>query len=93
LPQHKIVSGQESPQGRKKKMKKTLLTIGLALATMPLTFAAQSPASTPAAQSNSGQTATAPAKKVKKVKKTKKPAAAANSTATPSNTSAPATHK
>lgn len=76
-------------------MKKTLLTIGLALATMPLTFAAQSPASTPAGQSNSGQTATAPAtkKNVKKVKKTKKPAAASNSTATPSNTSAPAAHK
>ena len=75
-------------------MKKTLLTIGLALATMPLTFAAQSPASTPAGQSNSGQTATAPAKKVKKVKKTKKPAAAANSTAAPStSTSAPAAHK
>jgi hypothetical protein len=88
------VSGQESPQGRKENMKTTLLTIGLALATMPLTFAAQSPASTPAGQSNSGQTATAPAptKKVKKVKKTKKPAPVSNSAAS-SNTSAPASHK
>ena len=75
-------------------MKKTLLTIGLAVATMPLTFAAQSPASTPAGQSNSGQTATAPAKKnVKKVKKTKKPAPTSSSAGKPSNTSAPATQK
>jgi hypothetical protein len=76
-------------------MKKTLLAIGLAVAAMPLTFAAQSPASTPAGQNNSGQTATAPAptKKVKKVKKTRKPAPASNSSAAPANTSAPASHK
>lgn len=76
-------------------MKKTLLTIGLALATMPLTFAAQSQASTPAGQSNSGKTATAttPTKKVKKVKKTAKPAPASNSTAKPADTSAPAAQK
>jgi hypothetical protein len=75
-------------------MKKTLLAIGLAVAAMPLTFAAQTPASTPAGQSNSGQTATAPApaKKVKKVKKTRKPAPVSNSAA-PSSTSAPASHK
>ena len=77
-------------------MKKTLLAIGLAVAAMPLTFAAQAPASTPAGQNNSGKTATAPAstKKVKKVKKTRKPApASTGAAAAPSSTSAPAAHK
>lgn len=75
-------------------MKKTLLAIGLAVAAMPLTFAAQAPASAPAGQNNPGKTATAPAttKKVKKVKKTRKPAPASNAAAAPSSTSAPA-HK
>jgi hypothetical protein len=74
-------------------MKKTLLAIGLAVAAMPLTFAAQAPASTPAGQSNPGQTATATTKKVKKVKKTRKPAPAPASAAAPSSTPAPASHK
>jgi len=85
-------------------MKKTLFAIGLAFAAMPLTFAAQAPASTPAGQSKTGQTATAPAttKKVKKVKKTTKPvhapatvapANAAPTSAAPSSTPAPAAHK
>ena len=75
-------------------MKKTLLAIGLALAAMPLTFAAQAPASTPAQTGKSGQTATVPAntnKKVKKVKKTNKPATAPTSSAAPYSTPAPAT--
>src|ERR1017187_9603859 len=50
--QYGIVSGRQGPRGRKNKMKTTILTIALALATMPLTFAAQTPAPTaPAATS------------------------------------------
>ncbi|MBV9743710.1 MAG: hypothetical protein JO099_08095 [Acidobacteriia bacterium] len=70
-------------------MKKTLLAIGLAVATMPLTFAAQQPAgSTPNANSNASQSNTATAKKtskkVKKNKTSKTTPAAHESTAAPS---------
>ena len=61
-------------------MKKTVLAIALAVATMPFTFAAQAPA-TPATTNPKANT-TATTKKTKKVKKTK------NSTTTPSNAAA-----
>lgn len=54
-------------------MKKTLLAIGLAIATMPLTFAAQAP-SAPAANSNPAPATTGATtkQKVKKHQKSKK---------------------
>ena len=65
------MSGQEARQGEKGTMKKTLLALGLAAATMPLTFAAQAP-NAPAASNPAPATSTAKTKKhVKKVHKTK----------------------
>ena len=59
-------------------MKKTVLAIALAVATMPLTFAAQTPANPPATKTTTGATATTK-KHVRKSKKTTaaKPSAAA----------------
>src|ERR1035438_5973025 len=63
--QYGIVSGRQGPRGRKNKMKTTILTIALALATMPLTFAAQTPA--PAAPAATSKPAVAaPVKTTKK---------------------------
>jgi hypothetical protein len=53
-------------------MKKTVLAIALAVATMPLTFAAQTPANPPAAKTTTGATA----KTKKHVRKSKKTTAA-----------------
>src|ERR1035437_7915468 len=54
--QYGIVSGRQGPRGRKNKMKTTILTFALALATIPLTFAAaQTPA--PAATGAAAKTA------------------------------------
>jgi len=65
-------TGQMEPAGEDT-MKKTLLTIVLAAAAMPLAFAAQAPASTPA-PADSAKTDTAKSKPAKKkaTKATKK---------------------
>ena len=70
-------------------MKHTLLALGFALATMPLTFAAQQPAASTSSSntSNTKQSTTATTKKSHKTKKSKKTAPAAT------NSSAPATQK
>jgi hypothetical protein len=47
LPQDGIVSGRKGPQGRKKAMKKTFITIAFAAASLPM-FAAQATPATPA---------------------------------------------
>ena len=67
-------------------MKTTILTIALALATMPLTFAAQTPAPTaPAAPAATKPAATAPVKTTKRhhVKASKKTVKTVPSSATP----------
>ena len=72
-------SGQEPAGRERKKMKKSLIAIAFAVATMPMIFAAQNkPAANPpanSASSTTGQTATTATPKVKKhVKKHKKSA-------------------
>jgi hypothetical protein len=68
-------------------MKTTILTFALALATMPLTFAAtQTPAPAAPAASDAAPAATAPAKTVKKHHKR----AAKKSVKTPADSSVPA---
>jgi hypothetical protein len=59
-------------------MKKTVLAIALAAATMPLTFAAQTPANPPAA--NAGQKTSTTATKTKTKKHHKKSVKGANKT-------------
>jgi hypothetical protein len=81
LPHHGIVSGHKGPPGRKGTMKKTLLAIGLAVATMPLTFAAQAPSTPAAGNTSAPATISAKTKKhVKKTNKTKKSTTPASST-------------
>ncbi len=59
-------------------MKKTLLAIGLAVATMPLTFAAQAPAApSTKAPATTGATTNKPVKKHHKGKKSQTPASTA----------------
>jgi hypothetical protein len=87
LPEDEIVSGQEGPPGEEE-MKKTLMTLTLALA--PLIFAQTNPPaqSSPAPSSSAATTAKPATAKTKKHSKTNK-----NTTAAPksnSGTSAPA---
>jgi hypothetical protein len=87
LTQDGIVAGErKKPAGRIETMKKIALAIAFAVASMPLTFAAQTPANPPAA--NAGQTnSTSTKKPVKKhVKKVKK-SEATKSSAVKSSTS------
>jgi hypothetical protein len=66
-----VAGGKKSPHRRKETMKKIGLAIAFAVASMPLTFAAQTPANPPA--SGTGQSTTTTKKPAhKSVKKTKK---------------------
>jgi hypothetical protein len=77
------LTGQMDAPARRKQMKKTLIAIAFAAASLPLTFAAQTNQPAPAAKSDTAMTAkTTKTTKAKKAKKAKK--STATTTATPS---------